>query len=85
MRLGNQVNSEKMPLKELQSNSNKPLFTACTLSIITETSLSISQLSAAKSSLLGSIQRKTERFQTLSRRSRQEPAVIMHENVRQDM
>ena len=39
----------------------------------------------AKSSLLGNVQIKTERSQTQSRRFRQEPAVIMPENVRQDV
>ena len=38
-----------------------------------------------KFSVLGSVQIKTERSQTQSRRFRQEPAVIMPENVRQDV
>ena len=47
--------------------------------------LPIPQLSAAKSSLLGDVQIKTERSQALFRRPDQEPALFMQESARQDL
>jgi len=47
--------------------------------------LPIPQLSAAKSSLLGNVQIKTERSQTLAHRSDQEPSAYMQRSVRQDV